>query len=108
MRKVRDYDAELKSLENKARLLKARRIEQLGELVVATGANTLDFQTLAGVLLDAAATKDSAAKEAWRARGAAFFQRGPRKGARSSGGDGESGAAQSGDDPAPAGGAAPR
>lgn len=108
MRKVRDYDAELKSLDNKARLLKARRIEQLGELVVATGADALDFESLAGVLLDAAATKDSATKEAWRTRGATFFQRRTRKGARSSGGDGNGGAPQSGADPAPAGGAAAR
>ena len=39
MRKVRDYDAELKALNDKARALKARKIEQLGALVVATGAD---------------------------------------------------------------------
>jgi hypothetical protein len=35
MRKVRDYNAELKALEDKARSLKARRVEQLGQLVTA-------------------------------------------------------------------------
>ena len=33
MRKVRDYDAELKALENRAKAIKARRIKQLGQLV---------------------------------------------------------------------------
>ncbi|WP_294445049.1 conjugal transfer protein TraD, partial [uncultured Sphingomonas sp.] len=75
MRKVRDYDAELKALEDKARALKARRVEQLGQLVTATGADALDMETLAGALLDAVASKDAEAKEAWRAKGSAFFQR---------------------------------
>jgi len=80
MRKVRDYDAELKALGDKARQLKAKRVEQLGQLVAATGADALDAETLAGVLLDAVASKDAGAKEAWRAKGAAFFQRRGRKG----------------------------
>lgn len=80
MRKVRDYDAELKALGDKARQLKAKRVEQLGQLVAATGADALDAETLAGVLLDAVGTKDAGAKEAWRAKGAAFFQRRGRKG----------------------------
>jgi len=74
MRKVRDYDAELKALGDKARALKAKRVEQLGQLVVATGADALDPETLAGVLLDAIGSKDAGAKEAWRAKGASFFQ----------------------------------
>lgn len=80
MRKVRDYDAELKALGDKARSLKAKRVEQLGQLVTATGADALDAETLAGVLLDATDTKDTDAKEAWRAKGATFFQRRGRKG----------------------------
>ena len=80
MRKVRDYDAELKALNDKARTLKAKRVEQLGLLVTATGADALDAETLAGVLLDAIGSKDASAKEAWRAKGAAFFQRRGRKG----------------------------
>jgi hypothetical protein len=79
MRKVRDYDAELKALNDKARTLKAKRVEQLGQLVAATGADALDAETLAGVLLDAIGSKDAGAKEAWRVKGAAFFQRRGRK-----------------------------
>jgi hypothetical protein len=37
MRKVRDYDAELKALGDKARALKAKKVQQLGELVTSTG-----------------------------------------------------------------------
>ena len=73
MRKPRDYDAELKALDDKARQLKRRKVEQLGELVVATGADALDIEELAGVLLVAAANSDSAKKEAWRQRGRGFF-----------------------------------
>src|SRR5690606_19787164 len=36
MRKPRDYDAELKALEDKAKELKTRKVQQLGELVIAT------------------------------------------------------------------------
>ena len=79
MRKVRDYDAELKALNDRARDLKAKKIQQLGELVVATGAQGLEPETLAGVLLAAVATDDADRKEAWRATGAAFFQRRGRK-----------------------------
>jgi DNA-binding protein H-NS len=32
MRKPRDFDSELKALTDKARLLKARKVQQLGEL----------------------------------------------------------------------------
>lgn len=79
MRKVRDYDAELKALGDKARSLKAKKVEQLGSLVMATGADTLDAETIAGILLDALAIEDTDAKEVWRAKGAAFFQRRGRK-----------------------------
>ncbi len=79
MQRVRNYDAELKALNDKARALKAKRVEQLGQLVAATGADALDVETLAGVLLDAMGSKDASAKEAWRAKGAAFFQRRRRK-----------------------------
>ena len=105
MRKVRDYDAELKALESRAKAIKARRIEQLGQLITATGADALDMETLAGALLDAVASKDAEGKEAWRAKGSAFFQRRGRKAGRT-GGNGDSGNAQPGDDPAPGSGAA--
>lgn len=76
MRKPRDYDAELKALTDKARQLKLRRITQLGELVIATGADALAAEVLAGALLEAATMSDAARKEAWRGRGAAFFSAG--------------------------------
>jgi hypothetical protein len=82
MRKPRDFDSELKALAGKQRVLKARRVQQLGELVVMCGADALDPETLAGVLLGAVENRDKATKEAWRSKGAAFFQ-GARKGARS-------------------------
>lgn len=75
MRKPRDYDAELKALEAKAQRLAARKVEQLGNLVIATRADTLPVELLAGALLAAVESKDSIAREAWSARGAAFFQR---------------------------------
>lgn len=78
MRKPRDYDSELKVLDDKAKLLKERRLHQLGELVVATGADALPVEQLAGNLLAAVESNDTAAKEGWRKRGAAFFQ-GSRK-----------------------------
>lgn len=74
MRKPRDYESELKALDDKAKLLKERRLHQLGELVVATGADALPVEQLAGVLLTAVESNDTVAKEGWRKRGAAFFQ----------------------------------
>jgi hypothetical protein len=79
MRKLRDYDAELKALEGRAKELRERRLAQLGELVIATGADALDVEMLAGALLGAGEQKDAATKEAWRRRGAAFFQRPARR-----------------------------
>lgn len=96
MRKARDYDAELKALGDKAKALKARKVQQLGELVAATGADALDIETLAGALLDAASSKDAGAREAWCAKGSAFFQRRGRKAVKGAadngGGTGEAGA----------------
>ena len=81
MRKPRDFDSELKALADKAKLLKERRVRQLGELVIATGADALDADLLAGALLATVTTKDTSAKEGWRKTGAGFFQRGARKSA---------------------------
>ena len=74
MRKPRDFDAELKALGDKARNLKSRKVQQLGELVIATGADTLTANELAGALIVLAETKEAGKKEAWAKRGAAFFQ----------------------------------
>jgi len=91
MRKPRDFDAELKALDDKAKALKTRKLLQLGELVIACRADALPVEEFAGALLTAVDTKDAATKEAWRKRGASFFQRpagGPARGAgRSAGGD---------------------
>lgn len=78
MRKPRDYESELKALEHKARHLRERKLHQLGELVLATGADTLSPEHLAGALLSAVESTDAAIKEGWRKRGAAFFQATPR------------------------------
>lgn len=91
MRMPIDFDSELKVLANKTKLLKERRVRQLGELVAATGADTLDADLLAGVLLDAVAMKDAATREGWRKAGAGFFQRKTRKPASRSGRNAESG-----------------
>jgi hypothetical protein len=79
MRKPRNIDSELKALAEKAKLLKERRVQQLSELVIATGADAVDAETLAGALLDIAGNGDAARKEGWRKRGAAFFQGTERK-----------------------------
>ena len=74
MRKPRDFDRELKALQDKARDLKSRKVQRLGELAIATGADSLNADELAGALITLAETKDAAKREAWAKRGAAFFQ----------------------------------
>ncbi len=95
MRKPRDFDAELQALTDKAKALKTKKQGQLGELVIACGADALSIEQLAGALLEAVGA-DASRKEAWRKSGAAFF-RGDgaraRKGAsRNAGGASASGA----------------
>ena len=84
MRKPRDFDAALKALEDKARELKTRKVQQLGELVIATGADTLTTNELAGALIVLAETKEAGQREAWARRGAAFFQSRSRRNAPAS------------------------
>jgi DNA-binding protein H-NS len=79
MRKPRDFDSELKALTDKAKLLKSRKVQQLGELVIATGADGFDPDTLTGALLGIVKTKDAKEREAWRASGVAFFRGQSRK-----------------------------
>ena len=81
MRKPRDFDAELKALGDKARDLKIRKVQQLGELVIATGADALNANELAGALIVLAETKEPGKREAWAKRGAAFFQSRARRNA---------------------------
>lgn len=73
MRKPRDFDAELQALTDKAKALKTKKQSELGELVVATGADALPVELLAGALLDAV-NADTTRKEAWRKSGAVFFR----------------------------------
>lgn len=84
MRKPRDFDTELKALEDKARELKARKVHQLGELVIATGADQLSTDELAGALVAITETKDTATREAWAKRGVMFFANRSRRAAPAS------------------------
>jgi DNA-binding protein H-NS len=95
MRKPRDFDAEMKALSDKARQLKERKIHQLGELVIATGADALTIEHLAGLLLNGTDNKDPNAKESWRKRGVTFFQQSTRSASPAEGNTG--GVAKSGD-----------
>jgi DNA-binding protein H-NS len=80
MRRPRDFDAELKALDDRARELKNRKLRQLGELVIATGADALSVEELAGALLLAAEGK-GLAKEDCRKRGEGFFRSPARRSA---------------------------
>lgn len=84
MRKPADLDAQIRLLQEKAKSLKERQKTQLGELVLATGADSLPLEALAGVLL--AAVEQSRDKpEAvarWTERGAAFFRGNGKQGTR--------------------------
>lgn len=74
MRKPRDFDAELKALGEKAAMLKSRKVQQFGELVIATGADTLSIEELTGALVTIAATSEPQEREGWAKKGQAFFQ----------------------------------
>lgn len=98
MRKPRDFDSELKALTDKAKLLKTLKVQQLGELVIATGADSFDPDTLTGALLGIVKTKDAGTREAWRATGAAFFRGQSRKTDRGTPADAAGAQARQGDD----------
>ena len=107
MRKPRDFEAELKALEDKARELKTRKVQQLGDLVIATGADALTVEELAGALLVLAETKDAGRREAWARRGAAFFQGRARRSAAAADSNSVSAPAQPSGAQPPSGGAGP-
>lgn len=94
MRKPRDYDAELKALDDRAKELKTRKVQQLGELVIATGADALSAEELAGALIVLVETKEAGKREAWAKRGAAFFQGRARRSAPAANGNGGSAPSQ--------------
>jgi hypothetical protein len=87
VRKPRDYDAELKALQDRARKLKSQKTMQLGELVQAVGADALPVEALAGALLAAMETFKAQPDEVarWTVRGQAFFQGGETKQAKGAG-----------------------
>lgn len=89
MRKPRDFDSALQILTDKTKALKENKRRQLGELIVATGADALDMETLAGGLLAMVENKDAAQKESWRKNGAAFFRGKARQAAGRPRGDAE-------------------
>jgi hypothetical protein len=86
MRKVRDFDAELKALNDRAKQLRARKIQQFGELIEATGADALDPDILAGALIAAVVEKDPTTTKTWSTHGAAFFRENSRKSPKRNGG----------------------
>lgn len=104
MRKPKDFDSELKALQDKARDLKNQKILKLGELVIATGADSLSADELVGALIVLAETKDAGKREAWAKRGAAFFQSGTRRAAPAPVRDTSSAPPQPGRPQPPAGG----
>ena len=107
MRKPRNFDAELKSLEDKARDLRSRKVQQLGELVISTGADALSADELAGALIVLAETKDAGKREAWSKRGAAFFQGRARRTALAPDHNAGGASAQPGSKQSPSGGTRP-
>lgn len=104
MRKPKDYDAELKAVEDKAKELKTRKVQQLGELVIATGADALSTDELAGALVAIAETKEAGRREAWAKRGAAWFQSKSRRSARGDDRDSGGASTQLGNAQPPSGG----
>jgi DNA-binding protein H-NS len=107
MRKPRDFDVELKALEDKARELKARRVRDLGALIIATGADTLAPEELAGALIVLAETTDPAKREAWAKRGAAMFRQRSRRSSKPTDRNPPGAAAQPGRTQSPPGGSSP-
>jgi len=70
----KDYDVQLAALKQRQRELRHKHVQQLGELVMATHADTLDPAILAGALL-AAVDADKTTREAWASVGARFLER---------------------------------
>lgn len=95
MRRPRDYDAELKALDQRAKELKERKLRQFGVLVIATGADTLPVEELVGTLL-LTVEGEGPPREECRQRGERFFRR-PARGATKRGDRGTSGSAAGAD-----------
>src|SRR6185312_5149383 len=87
MRKPRDFDAALRALNEKTKTLKENKRRQLGDLVIETGADALDVETLAGALFAVIQTKDAAQRENWRKAGTEFFRSKTSKSVEATGDD---------------------
>ena len=107
-RKPRDFDAELQALMDKAKKVKGQKTVQLGELVQVTGADALPIEALAGALLAAVeqSKKTPEAVARWAERGQALFQKGGKRGSKTSAAEPAGGAASDNGKAAAAGGAA--
>ena len=75
MRKPKNFDAALKTLTEKTKTLKENKRKQLGDLIIATGADALDIEMLAGALMAAVQTSDAIQKAAWKKEGAEMFRK---------------------------------
>ena len=110
MRKPVALDGQIKALREKAVALEERQKTQFGELVMATGADALSLEALAGALLAAVkqASEKPEAVVRWTESGEAFFRGDSKPGARGKGnGVGHAPPATSGHETPPAAGNSP-
>ena len=75
MRRPKDINAELEALAARTRALKARKVVQLGELVIGASADVLETEVLVGALLTAARTSEPRQIAIWREHGIRYFRR---------------------------------
>jgi Conjugal transfer protein TraD len=68
MLNIQDSDAELRALNDKMRSVKARTVEQLGALIVASVPGADGAKTVAGALLAVVASNEVDEKEAWASK----------------------------------------
>ena len=87
MRKPVALDGQIKALREKAVALEERQKTQFGELVMATGADALSLEALAGALLAAVkqASEKPEAVVRWTESGEAFFRGDSKPGTRGKG-----------------------
>jgi hypothetical protein len=110
MRKPVELNSQIKALREKTLALQERQKAQWGELVLATGADAMPLEALAGALL--AAVKQAGEKpEAvarWAETGEAFFRGDSKPGTRGKGnGVGQTSSATPGHEAPPATGDSP-
>lgn len=79
MRKIKDYEAKLAALNKLKASIIAKKVQQLGQLVIATGAGDLAPEVIAGIMVHAMSTSNPERQEVWREKGAAFFRSRSRK-----------------------------